>query len=114
MKLFFASAAALAWLATGVLATAPPPLNKAVPVNNHFIVQYNDNVSAADRQKHEALLHATVSRHTKYRGIMKTFSIGSFQGYHVEIDPEAVKELQAANIVRPLPSPTSSLDNNPY
>jgi hypothetical protein len=106
MKLFFASAAALAWLTASVLATAPPPLNKAVPINNHFIVQYHDNTSAADRQTHEALLHATVSRHSKYRGIMKTFSIGTFQGYHVEIDPQAAKELQAANIVS-VPMPAS-------
>lgn len=94
--------AAIAWLALRghAKSTPPPGLSAASPIANNFVVQYNPDVSAADRKKHEDLIHAAAARHSSYRGIMKKFDIGGFQGYHVEIDAKAVAELQKINIVR--------------
>lgn len=99
MKGFVTTAVALAWLASGLVAGAPPSLKKATQISNHYIVQYHDGITDDDREKHEKLFHSAVQRHNKYRGIMNTFNIGSFKGYHVEMDSAAVKELMAANIV---------------
>ncbi|KAH8905262.1 subtilisin-like protein [Coniochaeta sp. PMI_546] len=95
-------AAAIAWLALGGLGkpAAPPSLNAASPIANHFVVQYHPDVSAADRAKHEDLIHAAAARHTSYRGIMKKFDFGGFQGYHVEIDAKSVAELQKSKLIK--------------
>ena len=97
------SAFALAWLALGSQAktAASPSLTAAEPIDNHFIVQYHPDTSPTDRKAHEDLIHATAARHTSYRGIMKKFDIGGFQGYHIEIDPKSVSLLQKAKIVSP-------------
>jgi oryzin len=97
----FITAVAISWLALGGHAQAidPPKLSGAAPIANNFIVQYQKDISAADRQKHEDLIHVAAARNNKYRGIMKKFNIGSFQGYHIEIDPKAVAELQNTKLV---------------
>lgn len=97
----------VAWLALGSQANtaAPPSLTAASPIANHFIVQYLPDISDTDRQKHENDVHMTASRNSSHRGIVRTFSIGGFQGYHVEMDPATVAVLQKSDIVSDLASP---------
>lgn len=81
---------------------APPSLTAANPIANHFIVQYHPDVSDAERRSHEDLVHTTASQNSSYRGIVKTFSIGNFQGYHVEMDAATLAVLQKSDIVSSL------------
>ena len=118
-----AAAAAILMLATtgcmGVFTgsdSTAPAARRSTPIPNHYIVQYHEHVEQETRRMHESEVHSVSKAFGdgQHRGVIRTFNIGRFAGYHAEFTPEHAEALRKLEIVSNYRSatndPASGLD----
>ena len=54
-------------------------------IKNSYIIRYKPDILRIDRARHEALIHAVARARGGVTGVGRTFDIGGFQGYQVNI-----------------------------
>ena len=74
---------------------------------DHYIIQYHKNHDAKERIDHETLINSLASKNSIQGGIIRSFNIGGFQGYHARLGNKTVESLRSGNhshiVRRPLP-----------
>ncbi|KAK3329901.1 serine protease [Apodospora peruviana] len=101
----FLSKASVLLLCVAGLSTASnqnltPSRFTSSPIKNHYIVQYRDGVDYDARYSHETQVRAAAGKFGKYRGVIKSFNIGHFSGYHGEFDAAHVKRLNHSGLIK--------------
>ncbi|KAK3335856.1 peptidase S8/S53 domain-containing protein [Cercophora scortea] len=103
---FITKATCLLLLAAGVQALADrsasssPPVFRSTPIQNHFIVQYRDDLDPVARQAHQTQVHAIARASGRYQGVIRNFAIGTFSGFHGELDAQQVAALNRSTLIK--------------
>ncbi|KAH8890462.1 subtilisin-like protein [Thozetella sp. PMI_491] len=66
-------------------------------VANQYIIQYHEDHNPIERLQHEIFVHSTTTRYSAYSGIIRTFSIGNFQGYHAHLSDDVASGLASGS-----------------